>query len=322
MKLASLRQGRDGSLVVVDRNAHRYLSAADVAPTLQSALDRWDDCEGQLAALSERVNNGGGTALDLRQLDAPLPRAFEWLDGSAFLNHVELVRKARGAELPKSFLTDPLVYQGGSGVLLAPTDPIPLVDPAWGLDFEGEICAVLGDVARGTSADSAATAVRLLMLCNDVSLRNLIPAELGKGFGFVTSKPATAFSPLAITPDELGDSWNDGRVHLELVVRVNEQVVGQVNAGPEMHFSFFDLIAHIARTRSFCAGTIVGSGTVSNADPNAGISCLAERRMRETLADGEPQTEFLKVGDRIEIEMLDATGSNLFGTIDQTVVDG
>lgn len=322
MKLASLRAGRDGQLIVVDKAATRYLLAAEVAPTLQSALDDWERCLEPLQALSRDVNAGAGSPLELSRLDAPLPRAFEWLDGSAFLNHVELVRRARGAEPPASLRTDPLIYQGGSGVLLGPTDPIELVDPSWGLDFEGEICAVLGDVARGTSAEAASGAVRLVMLCNDVSLRHLIPAELGKGFGFVTSKPATAFSPFAITPDELGQSWRDGRVHLNLRLRLNGEPVGEVNAGPEMHFSFFDLIAHIARTRSFCAGTILGSGTVSNTDPSAGISCLAERRMRETLAEGQPKTDFLKVGDRIEIEMQDAAGANLFGTIDQVVVKG
>ncbi len=320
MKLASLRtQARDGALIVVSKDGTRYLPAQHVAPHLQAALDQWDACQAKLQALSDELQAGAGQPLELKQLGAPLPRAYEWLDGSAFLNHVELVRKARGAEMPESFLTDPLIYQGGSGVLLGPFDPIPLGDAAWGLDFEGELSVVLGDVPQGITAATAAPFVRLLMLVNDVSCRRLIPDELAKGFGFVTSKPASAFSPFAITPDELGDAWQDGRAHLDLTVRLNGERVGQVNAGPEMHFSFFELIAHISKTRSFTAGTIVGSGTVSNRDPAAGVSCLAERRMRETIELGQPLTEFLKPGDRIEIEMLDAQGNNLFGTIDQTV---
>jgi fumarylacetoacetate (FAA) hydrolase len=230
------------------------------------------------------------------------------------------VRKARGAQPPATLETDPLVYQGGSGVLLGPRDPIPLADAAWGLDFESEICVVLGDTPQATTSDEAGSHVRLLMLANDVTLRNLIPAELAKGFGFFNSKPATAFSPFAITPDELGDAWKGGRVHLALRTELNGALAGDPQAGPEMHFSFFDLIAHIAKTRAFTAGTILGSGTVSNADTARGVSCLAERRMREIIESGKPTTEFLKVGDRVRIEMLDASGASLFGAIEQQVV--
>jgi fumarylacetoacetate (FAA) hydrolase len=250
---------------------------------------------------------------------APLPRAYEWIDGSAYLNHVRLVRRARGAEPPPSLATDPLVYQGGSGVLLGPTDPIPLGDPAWGLDFEGEVVAVSDDVPLGTRAAEAMPHLRLLCLANDVSLRHLIPAELAKGFGFFQSKPATAFSPFVATPDELGPAWRDGRVHLRLTVRLNGATVGDLDAGPEMHFSFADLLAHAARTRALTAGTLLGSGTVSNEDPARGVSCLAERRVREQLAHGAARTPFLAAGDRVEIEMRDAAGRNLFGTIDQRV---
>jgi fumarylacetoacetate (FAA) hydrolase len=316
MKLATLRDGRrDGSLIVVDRSGERYAPARDVAPTLQAALDSWDAVEPELRALAETAR----TPIDFTKLAPPLPRAYEWIDGSAYVNHIVLVRKARGAEPPETLYTDPLVYQGGSGVLLGPRDDIALADPAWGLDFESEVCVVLGDVPQGTTASDAHRYVRLLMLANDVTLRNLVPNELAKGFGFFQSKPATAFSPFAITPDELGTAWRDGRVHLPLETRLNDTLAGDPHAGPEMHFSFFDLIAHIARTRAFTAGTILGSGTVSNADPARGVSCLAERRMRETLEHGKPSTAFLKVGDRVRIEMRDG-GASLFGAIEQRVV--
>jgi fumarylacetoacetate (FAA) hydrolase len=249
-----------------------------------------------------------------------LPRAYEWVDGSAFLNHVILVRKARGAEPPETLRTDPLVYQGGSGVLLAPTDDIPLVDAAWGLDFESEVCVVLDDTPLGTRAADAARHIKLVMLANDVTLRSLVPSELAKSFGFFQSKPATAFSPFAVTPDELGDAWTGGRLQLRVRTTYNGAVVGDCDAGPEMHFSFCDLIAHICKTRAFTAGTIVGSGTVSNADRARGISCLAERRMIETIEKGKPETPFMKAGDTVEIESRGSDGSSVFGKISQKVV--
>lgn len=323
MKLATLKDGsRDGRLIVVKRDNSAYALATPVALTLQAALDDWATKEPQLRALAEQLEAGGvqSRPLDVAALMAPLPRAYEWIDGSAYLNHVLLVRKARGAEPPPTLKTDPLVYQGGSGDLLAPTADIPLADEAWGLDFESEVCVILGDTPQGTQAAEAGKHIKLVMLANDVSLRNLIPDELVKGFGFFQSKPATAFSPFALTPDELGPAWKDGRVHLRLRSTLNGQLVGDTEAGPEMHFSFHDLIQHITKTRSYTAGTILGSGTVSNADRARGISCLAERRMIETIEEGKPKTPFMKPGDTIEIEMLDGAGHNLFGRISQKVV--
>jgi fumarylacetoacetate (FAA) hydrolase len=323
MRLATLRDGtRDGALCLVRSDQQTYVLATRVAPTLQAALDDWARAEPELQLLSRKLESGAlaGEPLDVAALHAPLPRAYEWVDGSAYLNHVRLVRKARGAEPPRTLETDPLVYQGGSGVLLGPAEGIPLRDPAWGLDFESEVCVVLGDTPMGTTAAEAGRYVRLLMLANDVSLRNLIPAELEKGFGFFQGKPATAFSPFALTPDELGGAWRDGRLHLRLCSTLNGILVGNCDAGPEMHFSFFDLIQHITKTRSFTAGTILGSGTVSNVDRARGVSCLAERRMIEIIETGKPSTPFMKVGDRIEIEMRDERGRNLFGTIRQEVV--
>jgi fumarylacetoacetate (FAA) hydrolase len=325
MKLASLRDGtRDGALVVVRPDGRAFAPASEVARTLQAALDTWPTSAPRLRTLAKALGQGSlaGEPLDIGRLAAPLPRAYEWVDGSAYLNHVRLVRRARGAEVPPTLESDPLVYQGGSGVLLGPTDDLVLKDSAWGMDFESEVCAVLGDVPLGTPAAAAAQHIHLLMLCNDVSLRNLIPAELAKGFGFVQGKPATAFSPFAITPDELGDSWRDGRVHLRLQTWLNGTRVGDTDAGPEMHFSFFQLLQHIAKTRAFTAGTILGSGTVSNADRARGISCLAEQRMVETIEGGSPKTPFLKVGDLVEIDMLGADGKSLFGRITQRVVQG
>ena len=323
MKLATLRRGgRDGTLVVVSRDGARYEVASAVAPTLQAALDEWARVEPKLRALADALEHepDSGQALDVRALHAPLPRAYEWVDGSAFLNHVILVRKARGAEPPETLRSDPLVYQGGSGVLLAPTDDIVLADAAWGLDFESEVCVVLDDTPQGTRAADAGKHVKLVMLANDVTLRNLVPNELGKSFGFFQSKPATAFSPFAVTPDELGDAWRDGRLQLRVRTSYNGAVVGDCDAGPEMHFSFLDLIAHICKTRAFTAGTIVGSGTVSNADRARGISCLAERRMIETIEKGKPETPFMKAGDTVEIEARDGSGRSVFGTIAQKVV--
>jgi fumarylacetoacetate (FAA) hydrolase len=322
MRLATVRDGsRDGRLVVVRRDGEAWLDASRVAPTLQAALDRWDACAASLRALAASLDAGDedGEPLEIDALLAPLPRAYEWVDGSAFLSHVRLVRRARGAEPPPSLETDPLVYQGGSGVLLAPTEDLPLPDPAFGLDFEGEVCVVLGDVPRGTKAAAAARHVRLLCLANDVTYRNLVPGELAKGFGFFQSKPATAFSPFAVTPDELGPAWRDGRVHLRLSVRWNGERVGDVDAG-EMHFSFFQLVEHIARTRAFTAGTILGSGTVSNEDPARGWSCIAERRARELVEGGEARTRFMQAGDTVELEMFDGAGRSLFGAIAQRVV--
>lgn len=324
MKLATLKDGsRDGKLIVVRGDGAAYAPADGIAATLQEALDDWERCEPKLRALSAELDAGAhAKPLDVADLDAPLPRAYEWVDGSAYLNHVRLVRKARGAEPPPTLESDPLVYQGGSGVFLAPTDDIPLADPEWGLDFESEVVAILGDVPQGTKASEAAPYVRLLTLANDVTLRNLIPNELGKGFGFFQSKPATAFAPFAITPDELGDAWKEGRVHLPLITHYNGEKVGDPEAGEEMHFSFFDLIEHIAKTRSFTAGTLLGSGTVSNEDRSRGISCLAERRMIEIIENGKPSTPFMKAGDTVSIEMFDSQGRSLFGRIAQKVVEG
>ncbi len=323
MKLATLRDGtRDGTLIVVTPDGTRYARATSVAATLQAALDDWDEAEPKLRKLAAELSAGpeSGEPLNVSELMAPIPRAFEWVDGSAYINHIVLVRKARGAEPPATLQTDPLVYQGGSGVLLGPTEDIELPNPEWGLDYEAEIAVVLGDTPRGVKAGQASQHIKLLMLVNDVTFRGLIPPELAKGFGFFNSKPATAFSPFAITPDELGDAFKDGRVHLRLRSTYNGELIGDPEAGPEMHFSFNQLIEHITKTRAFTAGTILGSGTVSNEDRERGISCFAERRMIETIESGAPVTPFMKEGDRIEIEMLDADGRSLFGKIDQRVV--
>ena len=305
------------------------MRAAEIAPTLQAALDDWPRAAPALAALAVRLDAGAIAAqpVDETRLGPPLPRAYEWIDGSAFLNHVRLVRRARGATPPPMLEIDPLVYQGGSGVLLGPRDDLTLADSEWGLDFESEVAVILGDVPRGTTAARAAAHVRLVLLANDVTLRNLVPGELAKGFGFFQSKPATAFSPFAVTPDELGGAWRDGRVHLRLRTTLKRaggaaHLVGDPDAGAEMHFSFFDLIAHAAHTRSLCTGTILGSGTVSNADPARGVSCLVELRARETIAGGSPVTPYLAAGDAIAIEMSDAGGRDLFGRIAERVVSG
>jgi fumarylacetoacetate (FAA) hydrolase len=322
VKLATLRDGsRDGRLLVVRRDGAAAAPSPDAWPTMQRALDDWADAEPRLRALASELDRGAleGIPVDATRLGPPLPRAFEWVDGSAFLNHVILVRRARNAEPPATLRTDPLIYQGGSGDLLGPRDAIELVDPGWGLDFESEVCVILGDVPLGTRASDASGVVRLVMLANDVTLRALVPDELAKSFGFFQSKPATAFSPFAVTPDELGDAWREGRAHLRVRTTYNGKQVGDCDAGPEMHFSFYDLIAHIAKTRRFTAGTILGSGTVSNADRARGISCLAEARMIETIEGGKPTTPFMKVGDRVEITAVDAHGAQPFGTIDQLV---
>jgi fumarylacetoacetate (FAA) hydrolase len=323
VRLATLRDGtRDGTLVVVDRVAQRYAVADTIAPNLQAALDDWDRAAPELRRLAQRLetDESRGVPLDPARLTAPLPRAYEWVDGSSYLNHVVLVRRARGAQPPEDFESVPLVYQGGSSVLLGPHDRLPLAEQAWGLDFEAEVCAVLGDVPVGTSAGDAEPYVRLLMLANDSTFRNLVPPELKRGFGFFQSKPATAFSPFAVTPDELGGAFRDGRVHLRLCSTLNGELLGNVDAGAEMHFSFYELIEHISETRAFGAGTILGSGTVSSKDRSQGVSCLAERRAIETIELGAPTTAFMKPGDRIRIEMFDENGWSVFGAIQQLVV--
>jgi fumarylacetoacetate (FAA) hydrolase len=323
MKLATLNDGsRDGALLVVNRLGTACASAAAIAGSLQAALDEWDVAEPKLRALAESLERGdiSGLPLEPERLMAPLPRAYEWVDGSAYVNHIVLVRRARGADPPESLLSDPLVYQGGSGALLGPREAFELVDEAWGLDFEAEVAIILGDTELGVTSSDASKAIRLLVLANDWTYRNLVPAELAKGFGFFTSKPATAFSPFAISPDELGAAFHDGRVHLRLISKYNGALIGDPDAGAEMHFSFFDLIAHICKARRFSSGTILGSGTVSNADPSRGVSCLAERRARETIEHGKPVTPFMKAGDRIQIEMFGPDGVSLFGRIDQEVI--
>ncbi|HET9931718.1 MAG TPA: fumarylacetoacetate hydrolase family protein [Polyangiaceae bacterium] len=324
MRFATLRDGtRDGALIVVDPTGRRFARAGDIAANLQSALDRWPEVEPKLRARADRLAHDptAGEPLRVDELLAPLPRAYEWVDGSAYINHIVLVRKARHADPPASLETDPMVYQGGSGVLLAPTQPLELPDARWGLDFESEIALVLGDVPLGTSVSEAAGTVRLLMLANDVTYRELVPSELAKGFGFFQSKPATAFSPFAITPDELGERFREGRAFLRLVSTLNGSIVGDTETGPEMHFSFFDLIAHIARTRAFTAGTVLGSGTVSNRDPARGVSCLVERRTREIIEGGVARTPYLEVGDVIRIEAFTEDGKSPFGAIEQRVVE-
>lgn len=329
MKLASRKSGRDGQLLVVSKDLSRCLVATDVAATLQGALDNWSEVEPQLAALAERVESEG-EAFDQSACASPLPRAYQWADGSAYVNHVELVRKARNAEMPASFWTDPLMYQGGSDSFLGPRDDIPMADEAWGIDFEGEVAVVTGDVPMGVSKANAGDYIQLIMLVNDVSLRGLIPGELGKGFGFFQSKPSSAFSPVAVTPDELGDAWRDNKLHLPLLSEFNGEDFGKPDAGIDMTFDFAELIAHAAKSRPLVAGTIIGSGTVSNklddgpgkpiAEGGVGYSCLAEIRTIETIQGGAPKTSFMKFGDRIKIEMRDANDASIFGSIEQTVL--
>lgn len=324
MKLASLKSGgRDGTLIVVDQFGDRAVKVPQIAPTLQAALDHWTHVEPELRAVSRLLNQGNlqdAFALDVRQLHSPLPRAYQWIDGSAYVNHVELVRKARGADMPPNFWTDPLMYQGCSDSFLAPTDPIEMASEDFGIDFESEVAVITDDVPMGVSAEEARQHIKLIMLVNDVSLRNLIPEELAKGFGFFQSKPASAFSPAAVTPDELGDAWHDGKVRLALRTYLNGKLFGEPDAGVDMTFDFGVLIAHAAKTRHLCAGTIVGSGTVSNYDRSKGSSCLAEKRMLEIIETGKPVTPFMKFGDRVKIEMLNHEGQSIFGAIDQQVV--
>ncbi|MFW2342741.1 fumarylacetoacetate hydrolase family protein [Brevundimonas sp.] len=332
MKLASLKHGRDGRLVVVSEDLNWFTDAFLIAPTLQAALDDWERCEPRLRALAESLEHEAVPRgrFHEREASAPLPRAYQWADGSAYVNHVALVRQARGAEMPESFWTDPLMYQGGSDGFLGPRDPIPLADPAWGCDLEAEVVVVTGDVPQGVTRDEALGHVRLIGLVNDVSLRNLIPAELGKGFGFVQSKPASAFTPVFVTPDSLGERWKDGKLHGELTVTLNGKPFGQADAGDDMTFDFGTLIAHLAKTRSLVAGSIIGSGTVSNRDADGGpgkpvsegglgYSCIAEVRTVETIQRGTAETPFLQHGDTVRIEMLDEKHHSIFGTIEQTV---
>ncbi|MBN8529784.1 MAG: fumarylacetoacetate hydrolase family protein [Caulobacterales bacterium] len=332
MKLASLKHGRDGRLVVVSDDLNWFTDAFLIAPTLQAALDDWDRCEPRLRALAESLEHGAVPRgrFHEREAAAPLPRAYQWADGSAYVNHVELVRKARGAEMPDSFWTDPLMYQGGSDSMLGPRDDIPLADETWGCDLEAEIVVVTGDTPQGVSREQALDHIRLVGLVNDVSLRNLIPGELAKGFGFVQSKPASALSPVFVTPDALGDRWKDGKLHGALSVRINGQDFGRADAGVDMTFDFGTLIAHLAKTRSLGAGSVIGSGTVSNRDADGGpgrpvaegglgYSCIAEVRMVETILRGKPETPFLKHGDTVRIEMLDDRHHSIFGAIEQTV---
>ena len=331
MKLATLKSGgRDGTLVVVSRDLARCRAVPSIARTLQAALDDWAVCEPQLRQVYEALNSGAleSEPFDQAACHSPLPRAYQWADGSAYINHVELVRRARGAEVPASFYTDPLMYQGGSDSFIGPRDKV-VADESWGIDFEAEVTVVTGDVPMGATPEVAARAIRLLMLVNDVSLRNLIPNELAKGFGFFQSKPASAFSPVAITPDELGAAWQGAKVHRPLVVHLNDRLFGQPDAGVDMTFDFGQLIAHVAKTREMEAGSIVGSGTVSNKQGNlwgssidnggVGYCCLAEVRTYETIEQGKPLTPFMRAGDRVRIEMFDAEGNSLFGRIENEV---
>jgi fumarylacetoacetate (FAA) hydrolase len=332
LKLASLKGGRDGRLVVVSRDLAWCVDAAPVVATLQAALDDWERYEPQLRGLADSLEHGSVPRERFHEHEAasPLPRAFQWADGSAYVNHVALVRRARGAELPESFWTEPLIYQGGSDAFLGPRDAIALADEAWGCDLEAEVAVITGDVPQGATAEQALAQVRLVMLVNDVSLRDLIPGELAKGFGFFQGKPASAFSPVAVTPDEL-DGWRGGRLHGALEVALNEQPLGRADPGVDMTFDFGQLIAHAAKTRSLAAGSIVGSGTVSNRGPDGGpgkpvaeggvgYSCLAELRSVEAIAHGAPSTPFLRAGDRLRVEMRDARRHSIFGAIEQEIV--
>lgn len=323
MKLGSLRsrESRDGVLCVVSRDLKRAVRATEVAGSLRAAVEAWADAKPKLEAIAKSLEAdkvAGEFLVDQKQFHSPLPRAFQWADGSAFLHHVKLVRQARKAEMPPSFYHDPLIYQGSSDDFLAPTDDIPQIDFAHGTDFEGEVAVVTTDVPMGASPERALAAVALVMIVNDVSLRGLVPEELAKGFGFFQSKPHSAFAPFAVTPDELGSAWREGRLHLPLLVEYNGESFGRADAGA-MHFHFGQLIAHAARTRTVAAGSIIGSGTVSNEDQSRGSSCLVERRMLEQIADGAARTSFMKVGDRIRIEMKGADGASIFGAIDQRV---
>jgi fumarylacetoacetate (FAA) hydrolase len=330
MKLATLKDGRDGKLVVVSKDLSRCADAGSIAKTMQSALDNWADVAPKLASLAHELESTDlGQAFDAAACESPLPRAYQWADGSAYVNHVELVRKARGAKMPSSFWTDPLMYQGGSDSFIGPRDAIPVIDEDWGIDFEGEVAVITDDVPMGVSAEDAGNYIRLIMIVNDVSLRALIPGELAKGFGFFQSKPSSAFSPVAVTPDELGDAWHDNKLHLPLLSWLNDEPFGKPEAGKDMTFDFGQLIAHAAKSRPLVAGSIIGSGTVSNklhggagkpiAEGGVGYSCIAEIRTIETIEDGKPTTSFMKFGDRVRIDMQDKDGQSIFGAIEQVV---
>ena len=322
MKLASLKSGRDGNLIVVSRDLSRAVSAGSIAPTLQAAMDNWAECEPKLIALFDALQTGtveGEFAFDTTQAAAPLPRCYHWADGSAYVTHVELVRKARGAELPESFWTEPLMYMGASDAFIGANDDVLAENEDWGIDFEAEVVIFTDDVPAGTNAQLARQHIKLIGLVNDVSLRNLIPAELGKQFGFYQSKPQTSFTPVAVTPDELGDAWDGVKLHLPLIATLNGTKVGSPNAGVDMTFDFGQLIEHAAKSRALMAGTVIGSGTVANQGSPDGSCCLAEVRCLETIADGKPSTPFMSFGDRIEIEMLDSQGDSIFGAIDQRI---
>ncbi|ACK47351.1 fumarylacetoacetate hydrolase family protein [Shewanella sp. SP1S1-7] len=325
MKLASYNNGRrDGQLMLVSRDLTKTVAVPAIAHTMQQLLDGWDLLKPQLQELYDALNEGmldNAQAFDEAKCLSPLPRAYQWADGSAYVNHVELVRKARGAEMPETFWTDPLFYQGGSDSFIAPKADIPLASEDWGIDFESEIAIITDDVPMGVSSDNAAKHIKLLMLVNDVSLRNLIPGELAKGFGFFQSKPSSSFSPVAVTPDELGARWEDSKVHLPLITHLNGELFGRPNAGVDMTFNFSQLVSHVAKTRPLGAGAIIGSGTISNYDRSAGSSCLAEKRMLEVIAEGKATTPFMRFGDTVRIEMLDDNNVTIFGSIDQKVVE-
>ena len=331
MKLATLRDSsRDGRLVVVSSNLTRYAAATHIAPTLQNALDNWENAESELLALFQRLEaDETGTPFEESEAHSPLPRAYQWADGSAYVNHVELVRKARGVEMPASFFSNPLMYQGGSDNFLAPREPIQFPNADWGIDLEAEVAVIVDDVPMGASPEQARELIRLIMLVNDVTLRNLVPAELAKGFGFYQSKPSSAFSPVAVTPDELGSAWDGGKINLPMCVNVNGSPFGRAQCGEDMTFEFPELIAHAAKSRPLAAGSIIGSGTISNkldggpgksiSDGGAGYSCIAEIRTIETIESGKPVTPFLRFGDRVQIWMDDPDNRSIFGVIDQVV---
>lgn len=325
MKLATLKEGgRDGTLIVVSRDLTRAVPVPEIAATLQIALDDWGTAAAALAEVAASFEAGpvdGEFAFDPTAVSSPLPRAYHWVDGSAYVNHVELVRKARGAEMPESFWHDPLVYQGGSDDFLGPLDDIPVPSEEFGIDMEAETAVITGDVPMGTTAEDAGKHIRLLMILNDVSLRKLIPGELAKGFGFYQSKPSTAFSPVAVTPDELGEAYSYGTFKLPLITHLNGELFGAPDCGTDMTFNFHQLVAHVTRTRRLGAGAIIGSGTISNYERSKGSSCIAEKRMLETIEDGKPSTPFMSFGDTVRIEMLDTDGNSIFGAIDQKVVE-
>ena len=322
MKLASLKYSRDGRLLVVSRNLSQAVLVQDIAPTMQMALEQWEEVAPRLQQVYERLNAGEeqeAFPFEEEACAAALPRAYQWLDGSAYLYHVELVRKARGAEMPPEFLHDPLMYQGVSSNLLGPRDDAYFPTEDWGIDFEAEVVVITDDVSMGVSPENAASHIKLLTIVNDVSLRNLIPGELAKGFGFMQSKPPSAYAAVAVTPDELGEHWKDSKVHLPLRVHLNNELYGQPDCGRDMNFSFAELLAHGAKSRPLAAGTLLGSGTISNRDENSGSCCLAEKRMLEIIATGKPETPFMKFGDRVRIEMLDSEGQSIFGAIDHVM---